>query len=442
MMEAVHRYEGTVNQVMGDGIMALFGAPLTHEDHAVRACYAGLRMQESIKRYAEEVHRTAGVPVYIRVGAHSGEVVVRSIGSDLRMDYTAVGQTTNVAARLEQMAMPGSILISPATLQLAEGYVVVQSLGARPVKGLDAPIEVFEVVGAGSVRSRLQAAAARGLTRFVGRATELEQLRDALDRASVGHGQVVAVVGEPGVGKSRLVWELLHSHRVHGWLIVPSASVSYGKATAYLPVIELLRGYFAIESRDDPRKIREKVTGKVLTLAPALAPAVSPFLALRDVPVDETSWHALDPLQRRQLTRDAVKRLLLRESEVQPLLVVFEDLHWIDGETQTVLDSLVESLPAARPCSSSTTAPSTSTPGAARPTTASSASIPCPPRAPTSCSRRFWAPTRHSARSSGSWSSGRTPIPSSSRRVCGRWWRQGPWSASAAPIASRVPSSS
>jgi tetratricopeptide (TPR) repeat protein len=334
MMEAVHRYEGTVNQVLGDGIMALFGAPLTHEDHAVRACYAGLRMQESIKRYAEEVHRTAGVPVYIRVGVHSGEVVVRSIGSDLRMDYTAVGQTTNVAARLEQMAMPGSILISPATLQLAEGYVVVQSLGARPVKGLDAPIEVFEVVGAGSVRSRLQAAAARGLTRFVGRATELEQLRDALDRASVGHGQVVAVVGEPGVGKSRLVWELLHSHRVHGWLIVPSASVSYGKATAYLPVIELLRGYFAIESRDDPRKIREKVTGKVL--------------ALLDVPVDETSWHALDPLQRRQLTRDAVKRLLLRESEVQPLLVVFEDLHWIDGETQTMLDSLVESLPAAR----------------------------------------------------------------------------------------------
>ena len=150
------------------------------------------------------------------------------------------------------------------------------------------------------------------------------------------------------MGKSRLVWELTHSHRVHGWLIVQSASVSYGKATAYLPVIELLRGYFAIESRDDPRKIREKVTGKVLTLAPALGPAVPAFLALLDVPVDEASWHALDPLQRRQQTLDAVKRLLLRESEVQPLVVVFEDLHWIDGETQALLDSLVESLPAAR----------------------------------------------------------------------------------------------
>ncbi len=347
MMEAVHRYEGTVNQVMGDGIMALFGAPLTHEDHAVRACYAGLRMQESVKRYAEELHRTAGVPVHIRVGVNSGEVVVRSIGSDLRIDYTAVGQTTNVAARLEQMAMPGSILISPETLKLAEGYVAVKSLGPRPVKGLDAPLEVFEVVGAGAVRSRLQAAAARGLTRFVGRVTELEQLRDALDRTSSGHGQLVAVVGEPGVGKSRLFWELIHSHRVHDWLIVQAASVSYGKATAYLPVIELLRGYFQIESRDEPRKIREKVTGKVLTLAPALAPVVPALLALLDVPVHEASWHALDPPQRRQQTLDAVKRLLLRESEVQPLAVVFEDLHWIDGETQTLLDSLVESLPAA-----------------------------------------------------------------------------------------------
>ncbi len=348
MMEAVHRYEGTVNQVMGDGIMALFGAPLTHEDHAVRACYAALRMQELIKRYAEEVHRAAGVPLHIRVGVNSGEVVVRSIGSDLHMDYTAVGQTTNVAARLEQMAMPGSILISPETLKLAEGYVVVTPLGARRVKGLDAPLELFEVIGAGTVRSRLQAAAARGLTRFVGRATELEQLGDALDSAGVGHGQVVAVVGEPGVGKSRLFWEFAHSHRVHDWLVLHCASVTYGKAAAYLPVIELLRGYFAIDDRDDARKIREKVTGKVLTLAPALAPVLPALLALLDVPVDEASWHALDPLQRRQQTIEAVKGLLLRESEVQPLAMVFEDLHWIDGETQALLDRLVDSLPAAR----------------------------------------------------------------------------------------------
>jgi class 3 adenylate cyclase len=348
MMEAVHHYEGTVNQVMGDGIMALFGAPLAHEDHAVRACYAALRMQDAVRRYSEELRRAQGVEVQIRVGVNSGDVVVRSIGSDLRMDYTAVGQTTHLAARMEQLAAPGSIRLTAETLHLAEGFLQVTPLGPVPVKGLGEPIEIFELVGAGAARTRLEAAARRGLTRFVGRTAELEQLRGALDRASLAHGQVVAVVGEPGVGKSRLFREVIHSHRVHGWLIVQSASVSYGKATAYLPVIELLRSYFAIESRDDPRKIREKVTGKVLTLAPALGPVVPALLALLDVPVDEASWHALDPLQRRQQTLEAVKRLLLRESEVQPLVVVFEDLHWIDGETQTLLDGLVDSLPAAR----------------------------------------------------------------------------------------------
>src|SRR5262245_25787635 len=348
MMEAVHRYEGTVNQVMGDGIMALFGAPVAHEDHAVRACYAALRMQEAVGRYAEELRRSQGLDVQIRVGLNSGEVVVRSIGSDLRMDYTAVGQTTHLAGRMEQLARPGTVLLTGDLLRLAEGFVQVTPLGPVPVKGIGEPVEVFELVGAGAARTRLEVAARRGLTRFVGRDAELEQLRDALDRARQGHGQVVAVVGEPGVGKSRLVWELTHSHRVHGWLVVQSASVSYGKATAYLPVIELLRGYFGIESRDDPRRVREKITGKVLTLAPALAATVPAFLALLDVLVEEPAWQALDPLQRRQQTLDAVKRLLLRESEVQPLVVVVEDLHWVDGETQALLDSLVESLPAAR----------------------------------------------------------------------------------------------
>ena len=195
MMAAVHRYEGTVNQVMGDGIMALFGAPLAHEDHAVRACYAALRMQEAVQQYATEVQRTHGVPLHIRVGLNAGEVVVRSIGSDLHMDYTAVGQTTHLAARMEQMAMPGSILITPAVLGLVEGFVQVKALGAMPVRGLRDPVEVYEVTGAGMVRSRLQAAAARGLTRFVGRQPELETLQQALAQAQAGHGQVVALVG-------------------------------------------------------------------------------------------------------------------------------------------------------------------------------------------------------------------------------------------------------
>ena len=348
MMEAVHRYEGTVNQVMGDGIMALFGAPLAHEDHAVRACYAALRMQEAIKRYAEEVHRNTGVPLHIRVGVNSGEVVVRSIGSDLQMDYTAVGQTTHLAARLEQMAMPGSILIASTTLNLAEGYVVATPLGERPIKGLDTSIEVFEVRGAGTVRSRLQAAAARGLTRFVGRDPELEQLRQTLGAAGAGHGQVVALVGDPGVGKSRLFWEFTHSHRTQGWLILESSSVSYGKASAFLPLIHLLRTYFQVGAHDEARKIREKVTGKLLSLDRVLEPSLAALLWLLDVPVDDLQWQRLDPPQRRQQTLDGIKRLLLRESQVLPLVLVFEDLHWIDAETQALLDSLVESLPTAR----------------------------------------------------------------------------------------------
>src|SRR4051812_32378038 len=219
MMEAVHRYEGTVNQVLGDGIMALFGAPLAHEDHAVRACYAALRMQVSVGEYAEEVRRREGLAIQVRVGLNSGEVVVRSIGSDLRMDYTAVGQTTHLAARMEQMALAGSTLLAPDTLRLAEGYVQVKTVGPMTVKGLAEPIEVYELLGAGTARSRLQAAAARGLTTFVGRDAELETLRRTLEQAGGGHGQVVALVGEPGVGKSRLVWEFSHSHRTQDWLV-------------------------------------------------------------------------------------------------------------------------------------------------------------------------------------------------------------------------------
>jgi class 3 adenylate cyclase/tetratricopeptide (TPR) repeat protein len=348
MMEAVHRYEGTVNQVMGDGIMALFGAPLAHEDHAVRACYAALRMQESVKRYAEDARRTHGINVQIRVGLNSGEVVVRAIGSDLHMDYTAVGQTTHLAARMEQLADPGAIVITPETLALAEGYVEVKSLGPVPVKGLADAVEVYEVTGAGPARTRLQASARRGLTRFVGRDADLEQLRRAQQLAGNGHGQVAALVGEAGVGKSRLAYEFIHSDRLQGWLVFESASISYGKATSYLPVIDLLKGYFKIQVRDDLREIREKVTGKLLTLDETLKAALPALLALLDVPVDDDAWRALDPGQRRQRTLDAVKRLLLREAREQPLLLIFEDLHWIDSETQALLDGLVDSLGSAR----------------------------------------------------------------------------------------------
>jgi class 3 adenylate cyclase/tetratricopeptide (TPR) repeat protein len=348
MMEAVHHYEGTVNQVMGDGIMALFGAPVAHEDHAVRACYAALRMQRRVNLYADETQRGGGTPVQIRVGLNSGEVVVRAIGSDLHMDYTAVGQTTHLAARMEQMAKPGSALITGDTLSLAEGFVQVRPLGAVTVKGLQTPTEVYELIGSVPGRSRFHASTARGLTRFVGRERELQQLVQALDRATEGHGQTVAIVGEAGVGKSRLVWEFTRSHRTHGWLVLESGSISYGKTTPYLPVIELLKTYFRIQARDDPRVIRERVAGKLRLLDRALEPLLTPLLALLDLSVDDAAWDALDRAQRRQLTLAAVKQLLLQESQVQPLLVVFEDAHWVDSETQALLDGLVESLPTTR----------------------------------------------------------------------------------------------
>src|SRR5262245_26315367 len=325
MMDAVHRYEGTVNQVLGDGIMALFGAPIAHEDHALRACYAALAMQAELRRYAEDVRRTQGLEVQLRVGLNSGDVVVRTIGTDAHMDYSAVGQTTHLAARMEQLATPGTIRLPAATLRLVEGLVRITALGPIPVKGLAEPVEVFELLEATPVRRRLQAAVARGLTRFVGRDQELAVLQQALEQASTEHGQVVALVGEAGVGKSRLVYEGVHSHRTQGWRVLESASVSYGKATPYFPVMDLLKRYCHVDDGDDTRTIRAKVTGQVLTLDPALQDTVPALLSLLDALPEESPFLTLDPPQRRQRTLDALKRLLLRESHEQPLLLVFED---------------------------------------------------------------------------------------------------------------------
>jgi tetratricopeptide (TPR) repeat protein len=349
MMEAVHRYEGTVNQVMGDGIMALFGAPLALEEHALRACYAALAMQEAIRRYTEEAESPAIQEVRIRVGLNSGEVVVRAINTDLHMDYSAIGQTTNLAARMEQTAPPGSILLTAETFRLVDGYVDLRRLGLTAVKGLAAPIEVFELIGTVGPGTRLSVSAARGLTPFVGRQTELEVLPRALARAAGGRGQIVAMVGEAGVGKSRLLWEFTNSPQCDGWTVLQSRSLSYGKATTYLPIVELLKNYFAIDDRDDPDDARDKVIQRVLALDKALEPALAPILALLHAPVnDDDEWSALEPRQRRQRTLDGVQRLFLRQSQAQPLLLVLEDLHWIDSETQAFLDSLVERLPTAR----------------------------------------------------------------------------------------------
>jgi class 3 adenylate cyclase/tetratricopeptide (TPR) repeat protein len=341
MIEAVHRYEGTVHRVMGDGIMALFGAPIAIEDHAVRACYSALRMQETIARYSDEVQRSHGVQLAIRVGLNSGEIVVRTIGNDLHMDFTVVGQTAHLANRMEQMAKPGSVLTTDNTLRLAEGYVALNPLGPVPVKGLADPVQIYELTGAGAARTRLQAAAGRGLTRFVGRDIELEQLLRAQRLAGHGRGQVVAIVGEAGVGKSRLVHEFLHSQYTAGWLVLESNSASYGRSTSYLPVIELLKRYFKINADDSTQLIREKISDRILTLDPALEDSLPPLLDLLDALDDVHPFRSLDPPQHRQNTYLAVARLLLRESRVQPVIAVIEDLHWNDALTLGLLNETV-----------------------------------------------------------------------------------------------------
>ena len=343
MLEAVHHYEGMVNRVMGDGIMALFGAPLAHEDHAVRACYSALRMQQTISRYAEEVRRTHGIPITIRVGVNSGEIVVSSINNDLYMDYTVVGQTAHLASRMEQMAMPGSVLASADTARLVEGYVKAKSLGAMPIKGLAYPVEVFEITDGGSERTRFQASAWRGLTPFVGRALELQQLGQALEEARGGHGQVLALVGEPGMGKSRLIHEFVHSSQTAGCLILETNSASYGHAASYLPVIELLRHYyFKINLRDNAKSIREKVTGKILALDPSLQDMIPPLLDLLDALDTGHPFQSLDPLQHRQHTFHAITRLLLSENRVQPVVAQFSRICiWTNTLTLGLLNEIV-----------------------------------------------------------------------------------------------------
>jgi class 3 adenylate cyclase/tetratricopeptide (TPR) repeat protein len=348
MIEAVHRYEGTVHRVMGDGIMALFGAPLAVEDHAVRACYAGLRMQETVTRYSDEVQRSHAVQVPIRVGVNSGEIVVRAIGSDLHMDFTVVGQTAHLASRMEQMARPGSVLTTAHTLQLAEGYVAAKLLGSLPVKGLPDPVQIYEVTGFGAARTRLQAAAGRGLTSFVGREIELEQILRAQRLAEDGRGQVVAIIGEAGVGKSRLAQEFLHSHHTADWLVLESSSASYGRATPYLPVIELLRRYFKINVDDSTRSIRQKISDSVLTLDPALQDSLPPLLDLLDALDNEHPFRSLDPMLHRQQTYQTVSQLLLSETRVQPVVAVLEDLHWNDALTLGLLNELVVTTQNAR----------------------------------------------------------------------------------------------
>jgi class 3 adenylate cyclase len=362
MIEAVRRYDGYVVQSTGDGIFALFGAPVAREDHPQRALYAALRKQDEIRRYGDKLLSRGGVPIEIRVGVNTGEVVVRSIQTgDAQVEYTPIGHTTNLAARMQAVARSGSVVVSEPTRRLVEGYFVLKAIGPTRVKGLSELVAVYEVSGLGPLRTRLQASARRGLTRFVGRDAELAQMRRALELAKTGHGQIVAAIGEPGVGKSRLLFEFKgieggpQRASVAGrdacpteCMVLEALSVSHDKTSAYLPLIDLLHGYFGIETRDDSRKRREKVTGRVVALDRSLEDTLPYLLALLGMAEGDDALAQMDAPVKKRCTLEAIKRILLRESLNQPLIVIFEDLHWIDQQTQEFLNLFADSIGTAK----------------------------------------------------------------------------------------------
>jgi class 3 adenylate cyclase/tetratricopeptide (TPR) repeat protein len=383
MVDAVHHYDGYIVQSTGDGIFALFGAPHAQEDHPQRALYAGLKIQDEMRRYAAELRAAGQPPVEIRIGVNSGEAVVRSIRTGDANEYTPIGHAVSLAARLQTLAPSGSIVIAAETRKTVAGYFELKPLGPARIKGVSEPVEVFEVTGIGPVRSRLHRSASRGFSKFVGRVAEIDQMKRIAELARVGSGQILAVVAEAGVGKSRLFHEFKQIQR-DDWRMLEAFSVSHGRASSYHPVIDLLNNYFGIADSDDERTRREKVTGRVLALDRSLEDTLPYLAALMGIEtgivaarpstdptelMEEYSrfWEqSLDRLQtlaesaqggsfegmdqgiHRARTRDAIKRLLLRESMNQPLMVIFEDLHWIDDESREVLDLLADSIGTAR----------------------------------------------------------------------------------------------
>jgi class 3 adenylate cyclase/tetratricopeptide (TPR) repeat protein len=348
MIDAVRRYDGYVVQSTGDGIFALFGAPVAREDHPQRTLYTAMRMQDEIRRYSARLRAEGRPPIQIRAGANSGEVVVRTIKTGAtHREYTPIGHTVNLASRLQSLAAAGSTVISDSTRKLVEGYFALRPLGPAVVKGISEAINVHEVVGLGPLRTRLQRSAGRGLSKFVGRAKENEALRRAATRAYSGAGQIVAVVAEPGVGKSRLFFEF-KAEVQSDWTVLEAFALSHGKAASYLPVVELLHGYFGIVSEDSVAARRDKVAAKIAFLDPDLESGLPYVHALLEIADDKNRLVGMDAQLRKSRTLDAVANLFLAEAVNRPLLVMVEDLHWLDDESQALLDWLADLITGSR----------------------------------------------------------------------------------------------
>ena len=341
LMDEIHKYEGTINQFTGDGVMALFGAPVAHEDHAQRACHAALSIQKALAAYGEKVKREYGFDFRMRMGLNSGHVVVGSIGDDLRMDFTAVGDTTNLASRMQTAAKPGTILLSGHTHKLARDFFIFESLGKVQVKGKEEPQDAFELIRASAVKTRIEAAAIAGLTKFVGRGREMEALRGALEKVRSGSGQVVGIVGEAGVGKSRITLEMRKMFPKEEYSYLEGQCIHYGSSMAYLPILDILRSYFAIKEGEREFLIKKKIKEKIFHLDEKLKSVLPPVEELLSLKVDDEPYLKLEPKQKREKAFEAVRDLLIRESQNKPLVLVFEDLHWIDKTSEEFLDYFI-----------------------------------------------------------------------------------------------------
>ncbi len=348
LAEGVHRFEGTVNEYRGDGIMALFGAPIAHEDHAQRACYAALHLRDALRRYADELRIGKGISFAVRMGLNSGEVVVGKIGDDLRMDYTALGHTANLAARMEQIAEPGRIYLAQATAQICQGFFALRDLGRHEVRGLSQPVGVFELEGVGRIRTRLDVSRTRGFTKFVGRQSEMAALEAALQQAIAGNAQVVGVVAEPGTGKSRLCYEFAENCRARGIAVYEAHGLSHAKLVPFLPILELLRAVFRITEQDGNEAAREKIAGRMLLLDETLAEGLPLMFDFLGVPDPERPAPPLGPEARQRQLLDLIRRLARARSAREPAVILFEDLHWFDGASEEFIENLVEIAPGNR----------------------------------------------------------------------------------------------
>ncbi len=348
LMDEIHKHEGTINQFTGDGVMALFGAPLAHEDHAQRACHAALAIQQAVRRFGEKVSRDYGIAFKMRLGLNSGPVIVGAIGDDLRMDYTAVGDTTNLAARMESLAHPGTVLISRNTQRLVKDYFDLKALGQLPVKGKEEPQEVFELLGAGGAATRIEAAAAKGLTRFVGRKNSMAAFMEAYEKVKSGTGQVVGVVGEAGVGKSRLLLEFMKRLPRGEFGYLEGRCIHFGSAIPYLPILDILNSFFEITEGGSEPAIRKQVSEKIMALDEKLQGVLPPIFDLLSLKVTDETYLRLDPRVKREKLFEALRNLIVRGSQQRPLILAVDDLHWVDKTSEAFLDYFIGWLATAR----------------------------------------------------------------------------------------------